>query len=208
MAGGGSRKLAAILQPGSEVEASFVQKSPEDLGRVRVEPIGPGISCLLDDPLALSALSSAAVITTCVLPERSPMVGVYFAFKALLTALELPDIWPAIYVRYELGLLDAVGFGLDLQKCAATGSFDDLIYVSPKSGRAVSATAGAPYQDRLLALPGFLLSSQHGIGPGDIAKGLALTGFFLERHVFHPLDRPLPPPRVWLLDRLRAKGWL
>jgi DNA repair protein RecO (recombination protein O) len=111
-------------------------------------------------------------------------------------------------VRFEAGLLSDLGFGLDLSKCAVTGSPDDLIYVSPRTGRAVSAGAGEAYKDRLLALPPFLLSAQGGLGAGDIAAGLAITGHFLERFVFAPLNRPLPPARMWLSDRLAEAGWL
>src|SRR5947207_1309636 len=95
-----------------------------------------------------------------------------------------------------------------LSKCAATGVTDDLVYVSPKTGRAVSRAAGEPYRDRMLALPPFLLSSQSRLEPGDVASGLALTAHFLEQFIFNPLNRPLPPARLWLVDRLREAGKL
>lgn len=106
-------------------------------------------------------------------------------------------------MRFETGLLQELGFGLDLSKCAATGSTDDLVYVSPRTGRAVCRDAGAPYAERLLKLPRFLLSAQGGLDVGDIGAGLDLTGHFLERFVFAVMNRPLPPARVWLIDRLR-----
>ncbi len=99
--------------------------------------------------------------------------------------------------------LQELGFALDLSRCAATGATDDLIYVSPKSGRAVSRAAGAPYADRLLRLPPFMLSAQGGLAPGDIGDGMTLTGHFLELFVFAAMNRPIPPARLWLLDRLR-----
>jgi len=136
------------------------------------------------------------------LPEREPHPGAYHAFEALIGALVHPDIWPAVFVRFEAGLLQDLGFGLDLSRCAATGSTDDLIYVSPRTGRAVSRDAGEPYADRLLTLPPFLLSAQGGLRPGDIGAGLDLTGHFLSQFVFAPLNRPLPPARIWLIDRL------
>jgi len=111
-------------------------------------------------------------------------------------------------VRFEAGLLADLGFGLDLSRCAVTGSPDDLVYVSPRTGRAVSAAAGDAYKDRLLALPPFLLSAQGGLGAGDIAAGLAITGHFLQRYLFAPLNRPLPPARMWLSDRLAEAGRL
>jgi DNA repair protein RecO (recombination protein O) len=113
-----------------------------------------------------------------------------------------------VFVRYEMGLLEALGFGLDLSRCAATGVLDDLIYVSPKTGRAVSRAAGDPYKDRLLRLPPFLLSAQQGLDAGDVGDGLTLTGRFLEQFVFAPLNRPLPPARVWLIERLGLAGRL
>jgi DNA repair protein RecO (recombination protein O) len=108
-----------------------------------------------------------------------------------------------VFVRFEAGLLQDLGFGLDLTRCAATGVTDDLIYVSPRTGRAVSRAAGEPYKSRLLRLPPFLLGAQAGLAAGDVGAGFDLTGHFLESFVFSPLGKPLPPPRVWLLDRLR-----
>jgi len=142
------------------------------------------------------------------LPEREPHPGAFLGLEALIASLEAADIWPAVYVRFEAGLLADLGFGLDLSKCAVTGSADDLVWVSPRTGRAVSAGAGAPYKDRLLALPPFLLSAQGGLRSGDIAAGLAITGHFLDRFVFGPLNRPLPPARLWLCDRLGEAGRL
>jgi len=124
-------------------------------------------------------------------------------------ALLIADIWPAVYVRYEAGLLQDLGFGLDLSKCASTGSTDDLTHVSPRTGRAVSAAAAEPYKDRLLPLPPFLLGAQAGLAPGDVGLGLDLTGHFLETFVFAVMNKPLPPARVWLLDKpatLQAPG--
>ena len=111
-------------------------------------------------------------------------------------------------MRFEAGLLQELGFGLDLSKCAATGSVDELIYVSPRTGRAVSRDAGERYKDRLLTLPGFLLAAQSRLAPGDVGAGLALTGHFLESFIFGPLNRPLPPARVWLCERLAEAGRL
>ena len=111
-------------------------------------------------------------------------------------------------MRFEAGLLQDLGFGLDLSRCAATGSTDDLVYVSPRTGRAVSRAAGEPYHDRMLPLPPFMLSAQQGLLEGDVGQGLDLTGHFLEQFVFAPLNKPLPPARVWLIDRLTEAGRL
>ncbi|HWU49974.1 MAG TPA: DNA repair protein RecO [Asticcacaulis sp.] len=201
VAGGASRRLKAALQPGARVRIQYQARNADHLGSARLEA-NEATPDLLDDPLALIGLQAACVMTRQVLPEREAHPGVYHALSALLGLMDMPEVWPAIYVRYEAGLLEAVGFGLDLSACAVTGSHDDLVFVSPKSGRAVSRAAGAPYRDKLLPLPGFMLSSQGGLGEGDIANGLKLTGFFLERHVFHPHNQPLPEIRLRLAEAL------
>jgi len=170
--------------------------------------VGEGPSALFDDPLALTGLAAAAAVAQGALPEREPHPGAFLAFEALISAFAVPEVWPAVFVRFEAGLLEDLGFGLDLSRCAATGAVDDLVWVSPRTGRAVSRAAGEPYADKLLKLPPFLLGAQAGLGEGDVGAGLDLTGHFLEQFVFHPLDRPLPPARVWMIDRLREAGRL
>ncbi len=208
VAGGASRRMKSYLQPGARVMATYRARTSENLGSARLEPFGEGPAALFDDALALAGLSAAAAVAQGALPEREPHPGAYLAFEAFTSALAAADIWPAIYVRFEAGLLEELGFGLDLSRCAATGAVDDLIYVSPRTGRAVSREGGAPFADRLLRLPPFMLSSQGGLGEGDVADGLALTGHFLEQFVFGPLNRPLPPARVWLLEKLGSAARL
>lgn len=208
VAGGASRKVRPFLQPGARVIARYRARVSDQLGSAAIEPVGEGPAALFDDPLALSGLSAAAAVAAGALPEREPHPGAFLAFEALTGALTHPDVWPAVFVRFEAGLLQDLGFGLDLSKCAATGTTDDLVWVSPRTGRAVSRQAGEPYKDRLLALPPFLLSAQGGLRAGDVAAGLALTGHFLEAFIFGPLNRPLPPARLWLLDRLSEAGRL
>jgi DNA repair protein RecO (recombination protein O) len=208
VAGGASRRMKPVLQPGVRAAFSYRARTSDQLGSASLEPVGEGPSALFDDALALSGLAAAAAVTAGALPEREPHAGVFLAFAALSGALADPDIWPAVFVRFEAGLLQALGFGLDLASCAVTGSSDDLVWVSPRTGRAVSASAGEPYRERLLRLPPFLLSAQGGLGPGDIGAGLALTGHFLETCVFAAVDRPPPPARAWLIDRLRDAGRL
>ena len=203
VAGGASRKMKPFLQPGSRVIARYRARVSEQLGSASLEPVGEGPAALFDDAMALAGLSAAASVAAGALPEREAHPGVFFGLEALILALANPDVWPAVYVRFEAGLLQDLGFGLDLSRCAATGSTDDLIYVSPRTGRAVSRQAGEPYKDKLLKLPPFLLGAQAGLGDGDVDLGLILTGHFLEQFVFSPLNRPLPPARVWLVDRLR-----
>ncbi len=208
VAGGASRRMRPYLQPGARVMASYRARTAEQLGAAALEPVGEGPAALFDDALALSGLSAAAAVAQGALPEREPHPGAFLAFEALAGALAVSAIWPAVFVRFEAGLLEELGFGLDFSRCAATGRLDDLVYVSPKSGRAVSREAGAPYRERLLRLPPFLLSAQGGLAEGDVEAGMALTGHFLEQFVFAPLNRPLPPARVWLIERLGAAGRL
>jgi len=201
IAGGASRKMKAALQPGAHVRFDYRARHADQLGSATLEIDGP-MPDVLDDAEALLGLQSACAMTRAALPERDAQPGAFHALGALIGVLDQASIWPAIYVRYEAGLLDAIGFGLDLSACAVTGERDALVYVSPKSGRAVSHAAGAEYHDKLLRLPGFLLSSQGGLEAGDVAAGLKLTGFFLERHVFHPNDKPLPDIRLRLAEVL------
>jgi DNA repair protein RecO (recombination protein O) len=208
VAGGASRRMRPFLQAGARVLASYRARTSEQLGSAGVEPQGEGPSALFDDPLALSGLAAAASVAAQALPEREPHPGVFLALEALSAALLDPDVWPAVYVRYEAGLLQDLGFGLDLTRCAATGAVDDLAYVSPRTGRAVSREAGEPYKDRLLLLPPFMLGAQARLAKGDVGLGLDLTGHFLEAFVFAAMNRPLPPARVWLIDRLREAGRL
>ena len=208
VAGGASRKMRPFLQAGARVLIQWRARTSEQLGSAQLEPVGEGPSSLFDDPLALAGLSAAAAVAAGALPEREPHPGAFDAFAALVSAFAYSEVWPAVFVRFEAGLLQELGFGLDLTRCAATGSMDDLIYVSPRTGRAVSRTAGEPYREKLLRLPQFLCAAQNRLAPGDVGDGLELTGHFLEQFVFSPLNKPLPPARVWLLDKLREAGRL
>lgn len=208
VAGGASRRLKPLLQAGSRALVRYRARVSDQLGSATLEPVGEGAAALFDEPLALAGLSAAAAVAAGALPEREPHPGAFLAFEALREAFNHTDIWPAVFVRFEAGLLQDLGFGLDLSKCAATGALDDLIYVSPRTGRAVSREAGEPYKDRLLTLPPFMLSSQARLEAGDVRAGLDLTAHFLEAFVFAPLNRPLPPARIWLIDRLSEAGRL
>ncbi len=204
--GASSARGRGALQPGNRVEATWTARLAEHLGAWRIELRASHAPELFDDRLRLAGLSAALAVAEAALPEREPHPGVYEALLALVAAMEAPelgDAWIAAHVRWELGLLAELGFGLDLARCAVTGSGGDLAFVSPRTGRAVSRAAAEPYAGRLLRLPGFLA----GRGPGgreDLAAGLALTGHFLERHVFAPAHRPPPPARLRFADRLAA----
>ena len=204
VAGGASRRMKPLLQAGAKLTVSYRARASDQLGAATLEAIGEGPSAYFDDPIALAALAAATAVARGALPEREPHPGAFLAFEALSGALSDLDIWPAVFVRFEAGLLQDLGFALDLSRCAVSGATDDLIYVSPRTGKAVGAAAGAAYKDRLLALPPFLLSAQSRLNKGDIGAGLALTGHFLENFVFAALNRPLPPARLWLIDRLGA----
>lgn len=208
VAGGASRRMKPFLQAGARVIVRYRARTSDQLGSAQLEPIGEGPSSLFDDPLALTGLNAAAAVAQGALPEREPHPGAFLAFEALLSAFAHPHVWPAVFVRFEAGLLEELGFGLDLTKCAATGAVDDLVYVSPKTGRAVSRSAGAPYADRMLPLPPFMMGNQAGLREGEVGQGLDLTAHFLEAFVFNPLNKPLPPARMWLVDKLGEAGRL
>ena len=187
--GGGQEKFAPILQVGNVVEATWRARLDEHLGSVTVEMIEPIASMLFDDALALTGLSSLCSLLS-LFPERAAHQGLYKGAKLVLSHMEDEDIWPGLLVRFELEILAELGFQLDFSKCAATGVKEDLIYVSPKSGKAVSRDAGLPYKDKLLELPAFLRGKkEEGVSRKDILNGFALTGFFFERYVFNPGDQ-------------------
>ncbi|MCK8784587.1 DNA repair protein RecO [Roseomonas sp. NAR14] len=201
--GGGGRSQAPLWLPGNLVEARWFARLPEQLGNLGGELIHPGAALAMDDPLALSLLAAACALAEAVLPEREPHPRSFEGLVALVAGLAAPD--PAVlvphYVRWEAELLAELGYGLDLARCAATGGTEDLVWVSPRSGRAVSAAAGEPWRDRLLPLPRFLLG-QGPSAPADWLAGLRLTGHFLERDACASLHRPLPAARGLLLDRV------
>jgi DNA repair protein RecO (recombination protein O) len=200
--GGQPPRLRAVLQPGNEVAATWRGRLAEHLGTIACELVCPHAARLLADAERLAGLASAAALVSVTLPEREPHADVFAAFASLLDALDSSDDWPAHYVGWELALLAALGFGLDLSRCAVTGASNGLAYVSPRTGRAVSRQAGQPYHDKLLSLPEFL-SRETPADTGQIAAGLRLTGYFLERHVLRPQDRSLPAARARLAARFR-----
>lgn len=204
--GGAGRRQKSVLQAGNTVAAHWRARLNEHLGAYTAELVKPRAGLLMDDAFALTGLSAACAVAS-ILPEREAHPALFEGFSFLLDTMEDADIWPAIFVRWELGLLQDLGFGLELGQCAATGVRDDLAYVSPRSGGAVSREAGAPYADRLFRLPPFLVSSQAGVDHADdIAEGLRITGHFLERHFYAPLGRHLPDARIRLMQRFAARA--
>lgn len=201
--GARSRLARGYLQPGAVVRAAWRARLAEHLGAIAWEPVSglpPGI---LDDPGRLAVLSSVCAVANAALPEGEAHEEVFNALLGVLASLEDDAVWPSAAVKWELGLLGALGFGLDLSVCAATGVSGDLVYVSPRSGRAVSRAAGEPYRDRLLALPEFLRLPGGFAGPADVVAGLRLTGYFLERHVFGAHGQGPPRARVRLVEVMR-----
>ena len=198
--GGRSRRIRPVLQMGNHVDATWKARLAEHLGHVTVELRKGYAAQAMEDPLALAGLSSLCALSR-LLPERDPHPALFEVALFVLGYLDEPEVWPALMVRWELALLDELGFGLDLASCAATGANDNLIYVSPKSGRAVSASAGDEYKDRLLRLPGFLMKGRQGAATiADVVDGLALTGHFLETRVLIPRGDPMPAARVRMKD--------
>ena len=200
--GGQSPKLRPVLQPGNEVAAVWRGRLAEHLGTVVCEIVRTHAAGILDDPDRLAALAAAAALVAAALPEREPHPDVFASFARLVEALDSADDWPARYVGWEQDLLAALGFGLDLGRCAVTGATTDLAYVSPRTGRAVSRAAGLPYHDKLLRLPGFLWRSESA-DRDQIALGMSLTEHFLVHHVFVPQGRLLPSARTRLGERMQ-----
>jgi DNA repair protein RecO (recombination protein O) len=201
--GGRSRRLRPVLQIGNHVDATWKARLADSLGHYNVELRQGFAAPLMEDAPALAAMTSMASLAR-LLPERDPHPNLFEITLFVLGFLGDAEVWPALVVRWELALLDELGFGMDLATCAATGTTSDLIYVSPKSGRAVSAEAGEPYKDRLLALPGFLRAGSAGAASrDDIVAGFALTGHFLEARALIPHALSLPEARGRLLSYLR-----
>ncbi len=199
--GGAGRRQRGTLQIGNLVRATWRARLAEHLGNLTCELTGAHAAGLLDHKLPLLALGAASVLLDTALPERAPHPEVFEQFATLVEALAEPG-WQARYGRWEVDLLGALGFGLDLGECAATGASEGLAYVSPRTGRAVSAEAGEPYRDRLLALPPFLIDRESGADARQLLDGLTLTGHFLATHVFAPDGRKLPAARIRLVDAI------
>jgi DNA repair protein RecO len=195
--GGRSKTQQPVLQPGNTVQATWRARLDEHLGTYQVEGLSLRAAQLMGSPLALYGLATLAHLVRC-LPERDPHPALYETLSVLVDHLDDRDLAPALFVRFELAMLAELGFGLDLSSCAATGTQSDLIYVSPKSGRAVSAAAGEAYKDRLLKLPGFLIGQMRTNRPreSEIRDGFALTDFFLHQNVFDPRGQPAPEERA------------
>ena len=180
--GGTSRKIAPILQPGAQLDLRWRARLEDHIGTFTVEPVRSRAAQVMNDREALAGLNAVCALLLFCLPEREGQRDLYIRTEQLLDLLGEHDIWPLAYLRWELALLDLLGFGLDLGKCAVTGATEGLAYVSPKTGRAVARDAAGEWADRLLPLPPILRGE--GIGPDEeVADGFETTGHFLKMHV-------------------------
>lgn len=201
--GATSTKARGVLEIGNIVNARWQAKGADQLGTFSLELEKSHTADVLDDPVKLTALQSACALADRSLPEKEKHPAVYSGLVALLSAFST-DLWAASYIFWELGLLRELGFGIDLSKCVSTGTVDNLRYVSPRSGCAVSAAAGLPYEGRLLALPPFLRGEAR-FEDRDILDGLHLTGHFLLHRVFALSNVNLPEPRLRLEEKFSKK---
>lgn len=198
--GGTSRKIAPILQPGAQLDVAWRARLEDHIGAFTVEPVRSRAAVAMGGRLALAGLNAVTALLSFCLPEREAHVPLYHRTEALLDLLGQDTLWPLAYLQWEVSLLEEMGYALDLGSCAVTGSTDGLIYVSPKSGRAVSAHGAGEWADRMLPLPAIL----RGEGGGDdveIAEAFRTTGYFLDAHLAHDLgEKPLPEARARFIE--------
>jgi DNA repair protein RecO (recombination protein O) len=203
--GGAGRRLRGLLQPGNALGATWRARLDEHLGQYMVEALNLRAAGFLSAAHAVHGVTHLAALCR-LLAEREPHAAIYEALEEILDCLDDPRRAAPLIARFELNFLAELGFGLDLSSCAATGATDDLIYVSPRSGRAVSRAAGEAYHDRLMRLPAFLLQNE-GAAEGsaaDLADAFALTGFFLDRHAFAPRGLAVPDARARFVAALTS----
>jgi DNA repair protein RecO (recombination protein O) len=198
--GGTSRKIAPILQPGAQLDLTWRARLEDHIGAFTVEPVRSRAAVAMGDRMALAGLNAVTALVAFCLPEREVHLPLYLRTEALLDLLGQGDLWPLAYLRWELSLLEELGYGLDLTCCAVTGATDGLAYVSPKSGRAVSLSGAGEWADRLLPLPEVL----RGLGGADnseIAEAFRTTGYFLTEHLAADLgQKPLPQARARFVE--------
>lgn len=199
--GGFGTRMKPILQTGNSVSAHWRARLDEHLGNYTVEAMRQRASNFFGAPHAIYGVTHLAALMR-LLPERDPHAELFAVFESILDRLEDPVVAAPLVARFELQMLTELGFGLDLEQCASTGATDDLIYVSPKSGRAVSRAAGEPWADRMLRLPDFLRDNDMEPAGRDLADGFALTGFFLARHVLEPRGQTLTDERAHFIAAL------
>jgi len=200
--GGASRKMAPILQPGAQLDLLWRARLEDHLGSYQAELMRSRAGAALSGRLALAGLNAVTGLLAFCLPDREPHPDLYLRSERLLDLLGQDEIWPLAYLQWEMALLEELGFGLDLSCCAVSGALEELIYISPKSGRAVSRASAGEWADRLLPLPA-VMRGEGEAGTGEILQGLSTTGFFLEHRLAPSLgNTPLPEARGRFLDVL------
>ena len=200
--GGTARARIAVWQPGNLVQARWVARLADQLGSFSAELVHPAAALAMDDPLQLAVLGACCAVASGALPEREAHPRVFHGLLHLIAGLADPGPMLAELVRWEAILLADLGYGLDFSVCAITGATEGLAYVSPRTGRAVTAEAAGAWRERLLTLPSFLLDPVEGGTQADWAAGLRLTGHFLARDAFGVQHKPLPRVRQMLYDRV------
>ncbi len=200
--GGSGRRMGPILQPGAQLDLTWRARLEDHLGAFSVEPVKPRAADILGDARALAGLSAVCALLRFTLPDREPHPALFARSVALLDALGASG-WPRAYLRWELALLDEMGFGLDLGRCAVTGRSDGLAFISPRTGRAVHADSAGDWADRLLPLPDSLRPDSTRADLADILAGLQVTGHFLMQNLARAQgDRPVPAARARFVDLL------
>lgn len=204
--GGTSRKVAPVLQPGAQLSVTWKARLDSHLGSFTVEPIRSRAATAMGDRLALAGLNAVCALLSMVLPERETHPPLYERTINLLDLLGQSDLWPLAYLRWEQALLEEMGFAMDLSACAVHGVNEDLAFVSPRSGRAVSREGAGKWVDRLLPLPP-VLAGKGDASNAEIVTALGTTGFFIENRLIKSLgDRPMPKARARLLDAIARLG--
>ena len=205
--GGSSQKKRGPMQQGNTLQVTW-KGGEQSLGFFTAETESERAAIYMADAVALAGLSALAELLAAALPEGEAKPALYDAAETVLDMLNNEEVWPALFIRWELGLLSVLGYGLDLSRCAVSGSNDGLTHVSPKSGRAVRGSEAGDYLDRLLPLPAFLTNATAPVTPVDIHAGFRLTGHFLAERLFADLNKGVPEARVLMIDRLERAGRL
>lgn len=203
--GGTSRKIAPILQPGAQLDVTWRARLEDHIGSFTVEPVRSRAAVAMGDRLALAGLNTVTALLSFCLPEREAHLGLYQRTEALLDLLGQSEVWPLAYLQWEMGLLEEMGYALDLTACAVTGVTDGLRYVSPKSGRAVSERGAGEWAAKMLPLPDVMRGA--GAGSNDeIRQAFVTTGYFLERHLAQDLGgKPLPEARARFVEAFKRQ---
>ena len=198
--GAKSSRMRGIVEPGNLVGVRWSARVADSLGSFVLEQEHNITAGLMADPVKLGAVQSACALCDEALPEREVHPGLFYGLQALFDTMDT-DIWDAAYVMWEIAFLKELGFGLNLTRCAGGGDANDLCFVSPKSGHAVSRAAGAPYKEKLLVLPGFLRPEKEEVTLESVYEGLQMTGHFMEHWVFNHHTKGVPPARLQFQDR-------